>query len=88
MAFTETLSDFFGDFQTVASFSGTTANVIFDEEYIETESITGVAPIMTCQTSEVSSLQEGDSVVVNGTTYYVIHKQPDGTGVSRVLLHK
>ena len=89
MAFTEDFDLFLDtdDFGVKATFGSNTINVIMDKEYIENENIIGFAPVATCKTSDVETLDIEDSIVIESVTYYVVHKEQDGVGMTRVILH-
>jgi hypothetical protein len=90
MPFTEDLTAFFNpdDFGTAVTYNGGTIYGIFDNEYVEIGAVATLAPILTCRTSDVSAASEGTSIVIGGVTYQIMVKQPDGTGVSRLILEK
>ena len=45
-------------------------------------------PTFFCKTSDVVSAVNGETFVIDGTTYYQIKNDPDGTGFSRITLSK
>lgn len=45
-------------------------------------------PNCLCKTSEVATVDDRATIVRGGVTYYVIDTQPDGTGVTRLVLSK
>lgn len=65
---------------------------IFDNEYYMVESgfvmNSTTSPVLTCKTSDVENLEQGTRVVIGGVKYEVVNHQPDGTGFSKLLLHK
>lgn len=65
---------------------------IFDNEYqLGTVANTGMAttmPMLTLPTSSVPASPVGKAAVVGGVTYTVVEHQPDGTGVSRLMLER
>ena len=67
--------------------------VIFDSEYsvtLETgEPGVGVpSPQALCKTADVGNASRGDTLVVNGTSYYVQEVRPDGTGITTLILSR
>jgi len=86
------------DFGTAASFtpsggSASTVNGIFRNVFFEAEAggNVGVAmqdPIFICRTADVSGVAEGDALTVSGTAYTIRVVEPDGTGVTRLMLEK
>jgi hypothetical protein len=67
--------------------------VIFDSEYSVVQEIgepgMGVpSPQALCKTADVANASRGDTLVVNGTTYYVQEVRPDGTGITTLILSR
>lgn len=86
------------DFGTAASFtpsggSASTVNGIFRNVFFEAEAGGNVGvvmqdPIFICRTADVSGVAEGDALTVSGTAYTIRVVEPDGTGVTRLMLEK
>ena len=86
------------DFAVTASYTpqgGSSANIlgIYDQEYLELDSGGSVAfainqPRFQCDTASVPSAAEGDTLVVSGINYKIVVVQPDGTGVTTLVLEK
>lgn len=79
----------------VAAFSNCTATVggvamngIFDDAYIDPLGIAGSQPSLLCKSADVSGAAQGAAVVVNAVSYTVGSIQPDGTGITRLLLQE
>ena len=66
--------------------------VIFDNEYLAAEFIDSAVataePQALAMTTDVENAVAGDTLVVDGVTYYVTAPEPDGTGVTRLVLSK
>lgn len=66
--------------------------VIFDNEYQAIEmlgagvGVESTSPAAICKTTNISSAKHGDTLAVGGKTYYISGVQPDGTGITRLLL--
>ncbi len=87
MAWSEDFSVFFDDLDTVdATIGAGTVTGYLDDEYVEVDNMTGVMPVFTCATDDVLSVGQDDSVVASGTNYAVITNEPDGTGISKLIL--
>jgi hypothetical protein len=92
MAFTEDLTAFFNvdDFAVAATLNGATVKAIFDNNYelgsVGPFGMSGTQPTLTLSTADVPTDPIGKSAVVNGKTYTIAVHQPDGTGVSQLLL--
>lgn len=85
MAFTENMDPFFADYGIAATVAGVSVIGIFDKAYQERFGmVSGSAPALIVP-STVSST-EGDIVVVSGTTYKVASVEPDGTGLTVLVL--
>ncbi len=94
------LGDFFGldDFAITATFVKTgnpnvTVQGIFDNPQVsqnagESLDITIPAPKFVCRTADIATVEEGDQLIVNGTTYYTRVQVNDGEGVSTLYLEK
>ena len=94
------LAVFFGvdDFGTAATYtpsggSSTTVNGIFDNEFFEADAGGMVAvaiqqPRFQCRTSDVSAAAEGDAITINSVAYIIRVVQPDGTGVTTLVLEE
>ncbi len=50
--------------------------------------ITGTQPIYTLATTSVATDPVGKALVIGATTYTVVAHEPDGTGISRLILEK
>lgn len=63
---------------------------IFDDGFIDSAddgiAVESTAPQVQVKTSDVTAASHGDSITVDGTVYKIIGKQPDGTGMSLILL--
>ena len=90
--FVEDLSAFFStsEFAVTASFAGGTAAVIFDNGYQGALNgfIESSAPSITGPSAALATLGQGTSVTVNSVAYKVMEVQPDGTGITKLMLEK
>lgn len=92
MAFPEDLTPFFNvdDFAVATTLNGAPVKAIFDNNYelgsVGPFGMSGTQPMLTLSTADVPTDPIGKSAVVNGKTYIVAVHQPDGTGVSQLLL--
>lgn len=88
--FTEDTSAFFADFGQPATVGGQAVQGVFDNGYaVGAAGPFGMAttqPRLTCATAQVPANPVGQAVVVAGGSYVVAEHQPDGTGVSVLLL--
>jgi hypothetical protein len=88
MAFTENLSVFLNeaDFAVSATLGAATFPVIFDRAHLEAMGINGTQPMCMGKTSNLGSAARGASITVNGASFTVLDNQPDGTGMTTLLL--
>lgn len=100
--FVEDLSAFLSDFGVLATLDGTEVRGIFDAEYAVSDVGIGISttqPAFTLATVDVPSTvidwfryyQDPDQPVgavltVAGASYAIVAHEPDGTGMSRLLL--
>jgi hypothetical protein len=91
MAFTEPLAGFFGtdDFAVSATLAGVSVNGIFDASYYEPlGEVEGRQPMFMLPTASASSAAHGQSLVIGATTYKVRGVEPDGAGVTTLILEE
>ena len=90
MAFAEDLDEFLStdDFAITVTIGAASVAAIFDNEAADALMAAGTQPVLTVKSSDVSATARGTAVVVNGTNYTVAKIEPDGTGLSRVILEK
>ena len=75
------------EFATLATIGAATVPGIFDNAYQDVLSIVpGSQMIFLCATAKVASVVVGDSVTIDSTAYRIAEIQPDGTGMTRLLL--
>ncbi|MFZ4623275.1 MAG: head-tail joining protein [Rhodoferax sp.] len=90
--FTEHLDAFFStsEFASTVTLNSVTVQAIFDAPYA-TGSVGGFGmastqPTLTLPTASAPTDPVGKTAVVNSVNYVVVAHEPDGTGVSRLLL--
>lgn len=92
-------SDEFGDSATYTKVAGGTATLtgIFDAPHIAIEAFGGASisdrrPTFLCRTADIPSGavggDGGDTLLVDGATYQVVDLQPDGQGMTTIILGK
>lgn len=91
MAFVEDPTLFYGDFAVAATLAAAAipSGVIFDNAYREAldgHVVEGTMPTVLAVASEIPSVEHGQSLVVNATTYTVRGIEPDGVGMVRLML--
>lgn len=88
--FTEDAAAFFADFGVPATLGGTSVVGIFDNGYtlgsVGPFGIAGAQPRFTLATAAVPANPVGQACTVAGGTYAVAEHQPDGTGISVLVL--
>jgi len=89
---TEDLAPFFADFAVDATVNGQAVRGIFDNGWQAAEvglvGMSSARPMLTLPTAGLSADPVGQTAVVNGTSYLVAVHQPDGTGVSTLMLER
>ena len=94
MAMQEDLSVFFSpsEFADTATLGGVAVTAIFDKGFalgnVGAYGMVSTQPTLTLATANVPASPEGQAAVVNGVAYLVASHEPDGTGVSRLMLEK
>lgn len=90
--FTESLAPFFADFSAAVTIGGSSASAIFDAGYARGDvglvGMAGSAPTLMLPTADVASDVIGQTAVVGLVNYTVVEHQPDGTGVSTLVLER
>lgn len=86
------LDTFFEEFGKTATVGGVDITVIFDAAFAGVEAF-GVtvetdSPLMVAKSTDVASVARGASVVIESVTYKVTGIQPDGTGITAVILSR
>lgn len=78
------------DFGQAVTVDGASVRAIFDAAYaagsVGAAGMAGVGPVLTLKTADVPASPVGKAAVVGATNYVVAEHQPDGTGVSLLLL--
>ena len=81
------LDALFADFGIDAVVDGVTVRALFDNGSVDAFGIVaGTAPILLTASAGISSAAVGDAVTANSVAYTITDIQPDGTGMSRLLL--
>ena len=89
--FTEDLAPFFSvdDFSVTATLAGVTVTGIFDATYYEPlGEVQGRQPMFMLPTASAPTAAHGQTLVIGATTYKVRGVQPDGTGVTTLILEE
>jgi hypothetical protein len=90
MPFAEDLSPFFrvSEFASSATLDGASVSGIFDNEYVETYGMASRQPMFTLPTAQAGSVTQSSVLVVEGVSYRVTRAEPDGTGVTVLMLER
>ena len=87
MAFVEDTGAFLSDFGVAATVGGIPMVGIFDDAYSDVLGIVaGTTPVLLVAESDAILVAVGDIASVSDGTYAVAEIQPDGTGMTRLLL--
>lgn len=88
--FAENLNTFFADFGVDATLGGQTVRGVFDNASalgnVGLVGMAGTQPVFTLPTASIVGEPVGQTLVVSAVLYYVAVHEPDGTGMSRLLL--
>jgi hypothetical protein len=81
------------DFAVAVTYDGGTINGIFDNETVPVDaggfvSVHEEQPRLTCRTTDVPSIAQDQTMVINAVTYKVKAWIHDGTGVTTVQLER
>jgi hypothetical protein len=88
--FAEDLSEFLDSTEMAdnATIGTSTVAGIFENQFVEVHGIEGVRPVFVCIEADVPSITHGDALTINATSYKVAGVQPDGTGLTSLILEK
>ena len=86
MAFVESLSPFFNDFGVSATLNGAAVTGIFDEAGNTDIGVAAVQPVFTLPTASVPASPYGKTLTIGARSFTVREHQPDGTGMSTLVL--
>ncbi len=79
----------FPDFGIPAIVGGVALTALFDDEYAAAlDAVAGSTPVLMVQTASVPAVALGAAVVADSTNYTVVGIQPDGTGITRLILQE
>ena len=89
MAFVEDLNVYLSDHGIAATVGAAAITVIFDTDYGDPMGlIAGNRTVITCISSQVAAADVGTAVTIGATSYTVAEVQPDGTGITRLILER
>tara|TARA_R100001443_G_scaffold84007_1_gene90743 strand:+ start:41 stop:349 length:309 start_codon:yes stop_codon:yes gene_type:complete len=73
--------------------SGSSINVILNKEYFAIDpgfgtEVEGTQPVATGRSSDMTNVEIGDTIQISSITYNIVSVQPDGTGVTALVLEQ
>lgn len=71
-----------------AYWQGAPLMCVFDAAYAETLGMSNARPAISCATDEIVGMEAGQGLLIDEVGYTVRELQPDGMGVTRVILEK
>ena len=75
---------------TVTKTDASTFTAIFDNDFLAVDldesEVESTEPTLLARTADVSGLAHGDSLTISSTSYTVRGIQPDGTGMTQIML--
>jgi hypothetical protein len=87
MEFIEDLSEFMADFSVLARVGSSVVSGIFDAAEADTFGlVANIKPVLTVASKDVPTAAVGTAVVIGTTAYTIAELQPDGTGITRLML--
>lgn len=90
--FVEKFSNFLADFAVDATVAGQAVRGVFDNGFalgdVGMAGLASTQPVLAVPTASVPASPVGSAVVVAATNYLVAAHEPDGTGMSRLLLER
>ncbi|MBX9736529.1 MAG: hypothetical protein K2X32_06345 [Phycisphaerales bacterium] len=76
------------EFGVDVTIAGLPVTAIFDAAYVDPLGVASVRPVLTCATTDVASVVRGAAVVIGSVNYVVRGIEPDGTGVTLLILER
>ena len=87
MALVEDYSVFMPDFGVDCTIDGETVRGIFDHASADAFGlVNGTKPILLLPSASLGSAAAGSAITVGGVSFTIAEVQPDGTGMSRLVL--
>jgi hypothetical protein len=69
--------------------SGSSIDVIFNKEFFEIPGnevgVQSSQPVFYCRSSDVTNVEQGDTIQVDSITYNIVSVEPDNTGVTVLI---
>jgi len=65
-----------------------TITAIFDDGYEDALGTWVTTPVLTARTMDVTSYARGTALTIAGVSYTIAEQQPDGQGISQVILQR
>lgn len=66
---------------------GVTVDGIFDNAYGDALGMAGSVPVLSCASDDIGAAR-GDTVTIGATSYTITNVEPDGTGMTRLMLQE
>lgn len=82
----EEFAPFLADFGELVTIASRSVRAIFDAPYADALGVVGITPQLTCASVDVAGVVRGSAAIVRGVAYTVAEVQPDGTGVTVLVL--
>jgi hypothetical protein len=88
MAVVENLDAYLIDFGIALTLNAVSVRGIFDNGFSNQFSVDGVQPTLMVKSTDAASTVRGHAVVIDTVSYTVQGIEPDGTGMTRLILEK
>ena len=77
----------------VSAGSSSTITALLQTDYLMEEvggevGVETATPIITARSSDISNIQQGDTIAISGTTYTIVEVRPDGEGMTKLRLRE
>jgi len=82
----EDLQTYFTDFGVAADFGGFSVTGIYEHGYIEVLGVASFSPTFTAPSQSLSTVTVNQTVTIEAQLHTVVDIQPDGTGVTLLIL--
>ena len=76
------------DFGVDVEVKGRVIIAVFDDGFLDSLGSWVTTPILTVRTKDVADVDRGDTMNINNVAYTLSEKQPDGQGMTNVILQK
>jgi hypothetical protein len=84
----ESFSTFMKDFGIDVTINGSSVRGIFDNGFAAIFGMDSSTPSLTVAAADIPDVVQGNTVVIAAVRYTITDVQPDGTGITKLMLQK